>query len=116
VNRIIERQPEELRAVRPRFESKGLPALQSADLSVWEQRNFVRDKLDGTLDPDFEKLRPSFQKLVLRPNDWGVMQRENIVVWASDRVGVPKRSELWDRRTWQPFSSLKKTAPWEYSR
>jgi hypothetical protein len=92
-----------MQAVRPRFAPKDLPPLQAADLSAWEQRNFVRMKLSGTLDPDYDKLRPSLRRLVERPNDYGVMDRDQIAFWASAQVGVPKRSEPWDEKTWRPF-------------
>jgi len=108
VNDVIRRDPDSLNAVRPRFNSKALPPLQSADLAVWEQRNIVRENMEGKLaSKTYADLRPSFRKLVERPNDWAVMARERIAQWASVTVGVPRRSESWDRKSWRPFPPLK---------
>jgi hypothetical protein len=101
INDVIKHRPTSLEAVRPRFDSKALLPLQCADLAVWEHRNFVRDGLKGILvQKTYRDLRPSVRKLFKRPDDWGVMNRRRIAEWA-EVVGVPKRSEPWDRKTWR---------------
>jgi hypothetical protein len=107
-NDIIRRRPDALEAMRPRFDSKALPPLQCADLAVWEQRNVVRERLKGVLSakPVHRDQRPVIRRLLARPNDWGIMTRLRIADWASRSVGVPKRSEAWDRKTWRPFPPL----------
>jgi hypothetical protein len=104
VKQIIKRNPESLSTVRPRFDSKALPPLQASDLAVWEQRNFVREKLEGTLiSAAVRDLRPAVRRLVRRPYDWGVMNRRRIALWAERIAVVPKRSEPFDEKTWRPF-------------
>jgi hypothetical protein len=95
VNNIVDRDPERMNSLRPRFDLKALPPLQSADLAVWEQRNFVREKLEGALAAKtYDDLRPSLRRLVERPNDWAVMPRDRIAQWAERHAGVPSVPSL----------------------
>lgn len=98
IDEVVKLRPDPLTAIRPQFRPKSLLPLQSADFAVWEQRSFVRKRLEGKT---YEELRQSLQTLLMIPNDWGVMNRPQIAEWAV-RIGAPKRSESWNRKTWRP--------------
>src|SRR5262249_42749536 len=106
IERIVELDERRLAGVRPIFEPKTVLPLQSADFAVWEQRRVVQQRLENA----YEEVRESLLMFLRKPHDWGLMQDFQIAEWA-DRIGVPKRSESWDRASWRPrFGSLEPAA------
>jgi hypothetical protein len=72
---------------------------------VFEEGDAGRADFEWLVSSRYSELRPSFRRLVERPNDWGLMERSRIAEWAI-RIGVPKRTAQWNRKAWRPFQSL----------
>lgn len=98
VDHVIRKSHHQLARIRPVFKPKSCSPLQTADFVVWEQRRALRAKLEGM----YEEMRPSFALLTKIPNDWGVVNRQQIAEWCA-WLGVPSRAEQApDVPSWRP--------------
>ena len=80
----------------PAFQPKSVMPLQAADFAAWEQRQTY-----VTRPQRFEDLRRSLTVLAKTRPLWGDMDEAKVIEWA-EHIGVPKRDEPWERRTWTP--------------
>ena len=82
---VVSKARKTLAPVLPVFMDKRIDQLQAADLVLWEQRNVVVRRLQGRPTG----LRESLRILIQVKQEWGMMQRDQLVEWA-ERLDIPR--------------------------
>lgn len=100
MNETKRRGKGKLDSIYPIFRPKTLLPLQCCDFAAWEKRSAVKNLINDIP----VAFRDSLEGLMKVPHEWGVIDQAVLAEYAR-WLGVPKRDEPFDRKTWKPAFS-----------